>query len=159
MITNEYGIKIKLVKPFKYSWEKKMYVISFFPLLFSCNLSDCIREAMYPKRRSSTVWYRSSGCCPNREVLWQIDGRRRKLKQFPSKQTNATSLEVNIVYIIIRDKQYTGLCIFLTDMTVKFSPWNNTQTNMSVCFPNWTERKRFKKKFPRTVTLMEIANR
>lgn len=70
---------------------------SVFALLFSYNLLSYIREAMYQKHHSSMVLYQSFGCCPSRGVLWQIDERRRKLKQFPSKQTNVITLEVNTV--------------------------------------------------------------
>lgn len=68
--------------------------MSSFILQFSYNLLSCIREAMYQKRHSSMVLYQSFGCCPNRGVLWRIDGRRHKLKRFLSKRTNVTSLEI-----------------------------------------------------------------
>lgn len=68
--------------------------MSSFSLQFSYNLLNCIHAAMYQKHHSSMVLYQSFGCCPSREVLWQIDGRRHKLKRFPSKRTNVTSLEV-----------------------------------------------------------------
>lgn len=75
---------------------KKKIVKRFFffsTLLFSCNLLNCIRAAMYRMRHSSTVLYRSSGCCPNRGVLWRTNGPRHKLKRFPSKRGQQTRYE------------------------------------------------------------------